>query len=84
MLSHELNYLVSLEQHQDRLRGLERHQLVQLAGQQRPGNPSKHRGLDRWPIGKMGAGLAGLRASTTATVTGGCKRPSALMKNING
>ena len=43
MLSNEMNYLVSLEQHRDRLRGLERHQLVELARQQRPANREIYR-----------------------------------------
>ena len=53
MLSNELNYLVSLEQHQDRLRGLERHQLVQLAGQQRPADREIYRRVVAWIGGQL-------------------------------
>ena len=48
MLSNEVIYLISLEQHRDRLRGLERHQLIQLAGLQRPANPEIHRRAVAW------------------------------------
>ena len=45
MLPNEVNYQVSLEQHQDRLRAMERHQLIELAGLQRGVNQEVHR---RW------------------------------------
>jgi len=53
MFSNETNYLVSLEQHQDRLRGLERHQLIQLAGRQQPANQEIHRRIVAWIGGRM-------------------------------
>ena len=53
MLPNDLNYLVSLEQHRDRLRELDRHQLIQLAGLQRPANPEIHRRAAAWIGGQM-------------------------------
>jgi hypothetical protein len=53
MLSNEMNYLVSLEQHRDRLRGLERHQLAELARQQRPANREIHRRVVAWVGGQL-------------------------------
>ena len=53
MLSNELNYLVSLEQHQDRLRGLERHQLVQLVGRTLPSDRKIHRRVVAWVGGQL-------------------------------
>ncbi len=47
MFPNELNYLVSLEQHRDRLRAWERHQLVQLANQAQ-GHQAVHRRVAGW------------------------------------
>ena len=53
MLPNEVNYLVSLEQHQDRLRAMERHQLIELAGLQRRANQEVHRRVVGWLGGQM-------------------------------
>ncbi len=53
MLPNELNYLVSLEQHRDRLRALERYRLVQLADLQRASNRDMHRRVVGWVGGQM-------------------------------
>lgn len=53
MLPNEMNLQVSLEQHQDRLRGLERHQLIQLAGRQRAANRVVHRRVVGWVGGQL-------------------------------
>jgi hypothetical protein len=53
MLPNEVSYLVSLEQHRDRLRELERHQLIQLAGRQRPANRGIHRRVVAWIGGQL-------------------------------
>ena len=53
MLPNEMNFQVSLEQHQDRLRGLERHQLVQLAGRHRAPDRAIHRRVVGWVGGQL-------------------------------
>lgn len=53
MLPNEVNYQVSLEQHQDRLRAMERHQIIELAGLQRGANQEVHRRVVGWLGGLM-------------------------------
>lgn len=52
MLPNELNYLVSVEQHRDRLRARERRHLVQLA-MQGQGHQAVHRQLAGWLGGRL-------------------------------
>lgn len=52
MLPSELNYRVSVEQHRDRLRAGERHQLVQLAHQAQ-GHQAIQRRLAGWLGGRL-------------------------------
>ena len=53
MLPNEVNYRVSFEQHQDRLRAMERQQLIELAGLQQPANQGIHRRVVAWVGGQM-------------------------------
>jgi hypothetical protein len=53
MLPNEWDYLLSLEQHRERLRNLERRQLVQLASRQRAANQAIHRRVVGWIGGRL-------------------------------
>lgn len=53
MLPNELNYLVSLEQHQDHLRALERRQLIKMVEGQRPSDRAMPRRIAAWLGGQM-------------------------------
>lgn len=69
MLSPEINYLVSQEQHRDRLRGIRQQQLIQIAGHQQAVDWHSYRKAICWlgdQMVKWGAKLQGYGATSPA------------------